>query len=133
MVGGAGLAVRLLPAGTDHDRGRAAAKESAPDRRADQDRNVGRAVPLWDLPAGHQGNSARGWRSTMKDSSSLTRRDFLKVSSVAGVGLVIGVYVSACNWLESDIGASTPTVQPPTATPQEDVFLSPNVFVTLGT
>src|SRR5512146_1188652 len=69
----------------------------------------------------------------MKDTSSLTRRDFLKVSSVAGLGLVIGAYVPACSRLETDIARSTPTVQPPTGTPETDAFISPNVFVTLGT
>ena len=69
----------------------------------------------------------------MKANPSLSRRDFLKVSSVAGVGLVIGLYVPACSRLESAPTDATPTPVLPTPTTAPDVFFSPNVFVNLGT
>jgi CO/xanthine dehydrogenase Mo-binding subunit len=62
--------------------------------------------------------------------TTVNRRDFLKVSSVAGIGLVISVYVPGCSQLEE---TPAPTAVGPTSTPQPDVFLEPNVFVTIGT
>ncbi len=69
----------------------------------------------------------------MKPDPSLSRRDFLKVSSVAGVGLVLSLYISGCGRLESPTAESTPTVRPPSPTPQPDAYLTPNVYVTIGT
>ncbi len=64
---------------------------------------------------------------------SISRRDFIKVSSVAGVGLVIGLYVPGCSGIQTSPVQPTPTTIPPTPTPEPDVFLSPNLFVTIGT
>ncbi len=69
----------------------------------------------------------------MNRDQTITRRDFLKASAVAGIGLVISLYVPACTRLESESAEATPTALPPTSTTGPDVFVSPNVFVTIGT
>ncbi len=65
----------------------------------------------------------------MKRNPSIARRDFLKASAVAGVGLVISLYVPGCSQLEE----TTPTIPAATPTPEPLAHLTPNVFVTLGT
>ncbi len=64
----------------------------------------------------------------MKRHPSIARRDFLKASAVAGVGLVISLYVPGCSRIEA-----TPTKPASTPTPEPLAYLKPNVFVTLGT
>jgi isoquinoline 1-oxidoreductase beta subunit len=53
----------------------------------------------------------------------LTRRDFLKVSAAAGVGIVISIYLPGC--LQAD--------RTPAATTEPAAALAPNLFVTIST
>jgi isoquinoline 1-oxidoreductase subunit beta len=64
-----------------------------------------------------------------QSNASINRRDFLKASAVAGVGLVISLYVPGC----SQVDSTTPTAPPVTPTPEPLAHFAPNVFVTLGT
>jgi isoquinoline 1-oxidoreductase beta subunit len=70
----------------------------------------------------------------------ISRRDFLKISFVAGTGLVVAIYLDGCKTPATPSGAPTSegtdlapnlTINPiPTAEPI--ATLSPNVFVTIG-
>jgi isoquinoline 1-oxidoreductase beta subunit len=70
----------------------------------------------------------------------INRREFLKVSLVAGSGLVMAFYLEACN--DNPTPESTPTatatriVPTPTeiatSTPEAGAYLTPNVFVTIN-
>ncbi len=72
----------------------------------------------------------------------LTRRDFLKVSAVAGTGLVIEVFLGACGRPPAPAPTSTaapPTAAPPTAAPPlasavsgGSASVAPSLFITLG-
>ncbi|MFZ5910307.1 MAG: molybdopterin cofactor-binding domain-containing protein [Chloroflexota bacterium] len=75
----------------------------------------------------------------MKASSTLNRRDFLKVSALAGGGLLISVYLAGCG--EQSTEAPTPTTsQKPTPTvtpetteiPETPSWFEPNVFIRIG-
>ena len=76
---------------------------------------------------------------TANANEKVSRRDFLRVSAIAGAGLLISVYLSGC---QEDPTATlpspsqTPTRQPePTATPEPDpeIELQPNVFLKIDT
>ncbi len=74
----------------------------------------------------------------------ISRREFLKISFVAGTGLVIAVYLDGCT--TSPTASPTSTVKPTalpltptsvptrtaTPTPEPPVTLTPNVYVTIG-
>ena len=70
----------------------------------------------------------------------INRREFLKISFVAGTGLVVAVYLDGCKSPPTPSG--TPTVEPtalaptptviPTPTAEPLATLTPNVFVTIG-
>jgi len=75
----------------------------------------------------------------MSAQTPINRRDFLKVSAVAGAGLVIGVYLSGCSETPTPTGTATssPTgtlEQPesPSVTPEGPAWLEPNVFLKIG-
>ncbi len=68
----------------------------------------------------------------MNTNVNLSRREFLKVSTVAGTGLLISIYLSGCG----DSSTTTPeptasnTATPaPTDTPEPTVELEPNAFL----
>jgi len=84
----------------------------------------------------------------------LSRREFLKVSAVAGVGLTISIYLSGCQRSPTPTLESTSTLRPttppeptatleptslpeptsapePTAIPEATSFLEPNIYLTL--
>ncbi len=70
----------------------------------------------------------------------ISRREFLKISFVAGTGLVVAVYLDGCNPPPTPTGTPTsdPTAPDPTATSiptptaEPPVTISPNVFVTIA-
>jgi isoquinoline 1-oxidoreductase beta subunit len=64
----------------------------------------------------------------MKENSPLSRRDFLKVSSIAGLGLVIGLTIPGCSNQRS-----TSEILQETYTSEPEASFTPNVFVTLDT
>lgn len=89
-----------------------------------------------------------------KQYPELSRRAFLKVSAVAGVGLTIGIYLSGCQRSPTPTLEPTPTLRPtappeptatlestslpeptatlePTATPETTRLFEPNVYLTL--
>jgi len=87
----------------------------------------------------------------MNAKPTLTRRDFLKVSAVAGTGLVIEVFLGACSPRPTPALPTTaptataappteaPTAVPPTSAPAstpdvggESDSVSPSLFITLG-
>jgi isoquinoline 1-oxidoreductase beta subunit len=70
----------------------------------------------------------------------ISRREFLKISFVAGTGLVVAIYLDGCKITPTPTGtptpeatalAPTPTTSP-TSTNEPEAKLSPNVFVTIG-
>jgi CO/xanthine dehydrogenase Mo-binding subunit len=77
---------------------------------------------------------------------AITRRDFLKVSFVAGSALVVSIYFEGCQKLPSPqytptptglplpetTPAITPTLQPEDTPSSEPAWLTPNVFVKIG-
>jgi isoquinoline 1-oxidoreductase beta subunit len=88
----------------------------------------------------------------MSTESNVNRRDFLKVTAVAGVGLVIGVYLPGCKSktaataeptavarpesTATPLPRPTPTVAPEAAateTPTPTDQFEPNLFVTINT
>lgn len=75
----------------------------------------------------------------MNTRPSLDRREFLKVSALSGVGLIISVYLSGCE--EPPTPLPQPTVAasgtpPPTSTPQSTpespAWLEPSVYLKIG-
>jgi isoquinoline 1-oxidoreductase beta subunit len=70
----------------------------------------------------------------------LSRREFLKISFVAGTGLVVAIYLDGCKTHPTPSGtptskaiALTPTPNLiPTSTVEPPIMLTPNVFVTIG-
>lgn len=59
---------------------------------------------------------------------TLSRREFLKVSALAGAGLTIGIYLSGCQG--SPTPAPTATLEA-TATPEATAWLEPNIYLTV--
>ena len=58
----------------------------------------------------------------MSAETHVSRREFLKASAIAGVGLVLGVYLPGCR------RSPTPTPEP-TATPEPTDWLEPNIYL----
>jgi len=58
----------------------------------------------------------------MSTHSNVTRREFLKVSALAGAGLVIGITLPGCK------PSPTPTPEP-TSTPEPEDWLEPNIYL----
>ena len=58
----------------------------------------------------------------MSIPSNMNRREFLKVSALAGAGLMIGVYLPGCK------PSPTPTPEP-TATAEPTDWLQPNIYL----
>jgi len=66
----------------------------------------------------------------MTSASNISRREFLKVSTLAGAGLLIGVYLPGC--ASSPAPMVEPTITPkPTATPEPTDWLEPNIYLNI--
>ncbi len=93
-------AVRLLPVGPDHERGRAAARQTEPDRRRHRRRDGGQHLPLRHLPAHPRGHPQRcrheGSLNMSATQESFAAVTFLKTGAAAGGGLMIGVVLPGC-------------------------------------
>jgi isoquinoline 1-oxidoreductase beta subunit len=69
---------------------------------------------------------------------NISRREFFKVSFVAGTGLIVAVYLDGCNPPPAPSGTPASTAAPlaptPTLTPTAEppAALTPNVFVSIG-
>ena len=70
----------------------------------------------------------------MKNSSTLNRRSFLKVTSIMGTGLVLSLYLPGCSQDQTPLPSpqKTPT-KLATLTLDVPSFFKPNVYITIGT
>ncbi len=89
-------AVRLLPVGTDHDRGRAAGQDGEPHRRRYRRGHAQQHLPLRHLsihpprrPSGRRTPRAREVPE-VSASQTFSRRGFLRASAAAAGGVMIG-------------------------------------------
>ncbi len=64
----------------------------------------------------------------MSRAASLSRRDFIKVSYAAGVGLLVSIYLPGCSEMEPT-ATPRPTAMPTLAGPEE---LEPDIYFTIG-
>src|SRR6185436_5654715 len=88
-------AVRLLSGRADHVGRRAAgAEKRKAHRRRHRRRDVGKSLPLWNVSAHPRGDPSRGERGMIMDAN-LDRRDFVKLSSVATAGILLGIPLPA--------------------------------------
>lgn len=66
----------------------------------------------------------------MSENVNISRRDFLKVSTAAGAGLVIGIYLSGCRAEESaDPRLTETSTSAPEATAQPTIEVEPNAYL----
>src|SRR5713226_2572583 len=92
MAGRGCFAVRLLPGGNDHAGSGTDPAQTKSERCGDRYGNVRPCMPLWNFSAFTPGNPSCRARSEQDMSS--TRRAFLRTSTLAATGLVIGVELS---------------------------------------
>src|SRR5438552_9962944 len=96
--------MRILQRRPDHGGFRTAGKDAASHRRADHGIHGGEHLPLRNLRSNQEGNSPSRWRCEV---TALSRRGFLKTSTAAGAGLVIGIYLPSRGQAEAE-GAFSP-------------------------
>src|SRR2546423_15661695 len=82
--------MRLMPARHDPDRVQSRARSSESDGRGNRRRNVRFSLPMRDLSANAESNSARGGIDAGEENMIATRRTFLKSAALGGASLVIG-------------------------------------------
>src|SRR5437016_5389969 len=104
--------MRILPERPDHGSCCTAGEDAASERHRDHRIYGGEHLPLRNLCAHPTGDPTRGERRRCK-VTSLSRRTFLKTSTAAGTGLLIGLYLPSCSKARAKNG------------------LAPNAYVTI--
>src|SRR5256714_9548900 len=82
--------MRLMPARHDPDRVQSRARSSESDGRGNRRRNVRYSLPMRDLSANAESNSARGGIDAGEENMIAPRRTFLRSAALGGAALVIG-------------------------------------------
>src|SRR6185437_2120835 len=134
--------VRLLPGGPAHVRRRAARQDAEPDRRADRRRDERQHLSLRDVSANSPGNPPRGRiaddcrrpvrrvrlvKEAPMDTTRVDRRSFLRVTALAGGGLLLGTYVRALH----ASGVIPPTWAAGEFVPNAFIRMTPDGIVTI--
>src|SRR5436190_19638890 len=104
--------MRILPVRTDHDRGRTPRQQIQTDRCRNRHRDARQHLPLRHLPGDSRSDSSRrAGRCPMSAIEKLNRRSFLKVSTAATGGLLIGVYLPGKGELAAQAGSAPVAAQ----------------------
>src|SRR6266542_3454803 len=100
--------MRVLSSRTDHVRGRLLDEDAPADERTDRPGDAGESLPLRNIPSDPAGHSARGRGNIAVSLARIGRREFIRATSLASAGLVLGFVQPGCRRTKGASSVASP-------------------------